>query len=61
MHGRVDTSKKLTEFVECLGSETSIHDCRVTLSANSNQHCKLTEVIKFAQRGSSTNYILTEF
>ncbi len=48
VHGRVDTSKKLTEFVECLGSETSIHDCRVTFSANSHQNCKLTEVIRFA-------------
>ena len=44
VHGRVDESRKITEHVECSGSEAALKDCRISYTQPSPS-CKLSQDI----------------
>ena len=43
VHGRVDESRKLTEHVECSGTEAKIQDCRISHAVFNGKPCKMAE------------------
>ncbi len=45
MHGAVNGERKMTDSVECSGSETGLEKCRVRYSSDPAAGCKLEENI----------------
>ena len=45
VHGRVDESQKITEHIECAGSEATVESCRISYSQFSQSACKVGEDI----------------